>query len=632
MTNASACSCVSATYSASYVVVHPSCSASSHARRRSTASPRRRIGIRPTYRRRSRPTSAGISPRRTASYSADSVWERRSVGARSLCLLATSASVSARWRTAPASTTNLVIAAQRYRRRRGRSSPARRSRARRPSSRRRRPARPERRARAAPRRSARRAARPPRAPPRRAKLGRLPFAVSAMSVNWETTSAEPPVSRRLRSKRPVLVREDPQPGDLAGQPDRLGLAVAGGDTEQDAEPRPDLGHRPRRRPAPGPRRPAGRRPSWRAAPSPIEGRVETAADPPHLRFALARRSLPACPARHAAPARRACSPPSSSRRRSPRRTRAGTGSARSSSRGAGSPPATWPGSSPSSTTSSIVDLGSVQVDTAAARLLPEKYARRYEAIPIRFLERRPRPRHRRRPDERPRLRRPPPRPRAQRPPRRVGGTGRRRRRSTASTAAARSRSGSAATTGAAVRRATSAGRAATSAPAINLVNSLISRAIDEGASDLHFEPQAKQLVVRVRIDGVMRKLATIPQDAPAGRDEPPEDHGRARHRRAPRPAGRPHVDPRTAAHPMDLRVAVLPTTHGEQVVLRIMNRAAAAGSGSRELGMSPDAEERVRARDPAAVRRRARRRPDRLRQDDDALRRARRPQRRRSRR
>src|SRR5207248_1535841 len=42
------------------------------------------------------------------------------------------------------------------------------------------------------------------------------------------------------------------------------------------------------------------------------------------------------------------------------------------------------------------------------------------------------------------------------------------------------------------------GSAATTAPAITLVNSLLSRAIDAGASDLHFEPQAKQMVVRMR--------------------------------------------------------------------------------------------------------------------------------------
>src|ERR1700687_6182302 len=59
--------------------------------------------------RRSRAMSAGMSPRWTASCRADSVCERRSVGARSLCLSGTLARALARWRTAPASRTNLVI-------------------------------------------------------------------------------------------------------------------------------------------------------------------------------------------------------------------------------------------------------------------------------------------------------------------------------------------------------------------------------------------------------------------------------------------------------------------------------------------------------------------------------------------
>src|ERR1700704_1711404 len=49
------------------------------------------------------------------------------------------------------------------------------------------------------------------------------------------------------------------------------------------------------------------------------------------------------------------------------------------------------------------------------------------------------------------------------------------------------------------------------APAIELVNALISRALDEKASDLHFEPQAKQMLVRARVDGVMRRFTTIPK-------------------------------------------------------------------------------------------------------------------------
>jgi type IV pilus assembly protein PilB len=59
-------------------------------------------------------------------------------------------------------------------------------------------------------------------------------------------------------------------------------------------------------------------------------------------------------------------------------------------------------------------------------------------------------------------------------------------------------------------------------------------------------------------------------------------------RRAPQDG---RVSIRFAGQPMDLRIAVLPTTHGEQVVLRIMNRPGGR-LGLRELGMSKDAEQR----------------------------------------
>jgi len=131
--------------------------------------------------------------------------------------------------------------------------------------------------------------------------------------------------------------------------------------------------------------------------------------------------------------------------------------------------------------------------------------------------------------------------------------------------------------------------AAMSAPAIKLVNSLTARAVDEGASDLHFEPQPKQLVVRARIDGVMRRLTTISksmQPAIASRLKIMGDLDIAE-RRAPQDG---RVSIRVGGQPMDLRIAVLPTTHGEQIVLRIMNRAGGR-LGLPQLGGSPDAEE-----------------------------------------
>ena len=52
-----------------------------------------------------------------------------------------------------------------------------------------------------------------------------------------------------------------------------------------------------------------------------------------------------------------------------------------------------------------------------------------------------------------------------------------------------------------------------------------------------------------------------------------EDHGRARHRRAARPAGRPHQDPHRRTSTIDLRVSTLPTIFGEKIVMRILDKS-----------------------------------------------------------
>jgi type IV pilus assembly protein PilB len=133
------------------------------------------------------------------------------------------------------------------------------------------------------------------------------------------------------------------------------------------------------------------------------------------------------------------------------------------------------------------------------------------------------------------------------------------------------------------------GSATTTAPAITLVNSLIGQAIDAGASDLHFEPQAGQMVVRIRVDGVMRGLSVVPkemQPAVTSRLKIMAELDIAE-RRAPQD-GRMSI--RIGGKPMDLRCAVLPTTYGEQLVLRIMNRPGGR-LGLGELGMSPAAEQ-----------------------------------------
>ena len=62
------------------------------------------------------------------------------------------------------------------------------------------------------------------------------------------------------------------------------------------------------------------------------------------------------------------------------------------------------------------------------------------------------------------------------------------------------------------------------APTIRLVNSIIERAILERASDIHIEPKEKELQVRMRIDGVLRKILTIPKNLQNSVHFPLENH------------------------------------------------------------------------------------------------------------
>ena len=288
----------------------------------------------------------------------------------------------------------------------------------------------------------------------------------------------------------------------------------------------------------------------------------------------------------------------------------------------------WRSCSPSSTGSSTSTFPHTAIEPAAAGLLPEKLARRYEAMPVRFLS------------EKLVLV-------AVSDPTNVVASDDLRLALglnvriavaaapdvldaiAASTARTTARWSSRTTNWSSAPRTSEVARP--SAPAISLVNSLIAQAIDEGASDLHFEPQAKEMVVR----DPRRRRRAEPCDRCEGdaarRDEPPEDHGRARHRGAPRAAGRPHVRPRRrqpdgsplrGASDHARRAGRAPDHEPHR--RRRPPRARGARHGAGRGGG-------VRTRDPPAVRRGACGRADRLRQDHDALRRARSPQRRGSR-
>jgi type IV pilus assembly protein PilB len=113
----------------------------------------------------------------------------------------------------------------------------------------------------------------------------------------------------------------------------------------------------------------------------------------------------------------------------------------------------------------------------------------------------------------------------------------------------------------------------TTAPIVQLVNSIISDGIRMRASDIHFEPLVDRVRVRYRLDGILRAMVDLPkrvQKACTSRLKLISGIDIAEGRRP--QDGRSRV--RTKGREVDLRVSTLPTYHGEKVVLRILDRQA----------------------------------------------------------
>ncbi len=113
------------------------------------------------------------------------------------------------------------------------------------------------------------------------------------------------------------------------------------------------------------------------------------------------------------------------------------------------------------------------------------------------------------------------------------------------------------------------------APIIKLVSSILQQAVGDGASDIHIEPQARELVVRMRVDGVLREAMSIPpklQNGVIARLKIVANLDIAE-KRVPQD-GRFSV--RLGGHKIDLRVASLPTVYGEKLVLRLLETSNAA--------------------------------------------------------
>jgi type IV pilus assembly protein PilB len=123
-------------------------------------------------------------------------------------------------------------------------------------------------------------------------------------------------------------------------------------------------------------------------------------------------------------------------------------------------------------------------------------------------------------------------------------------------------------------------------PLVRLVNSIIFQAAEDGASDVHFEPQEDGLIIRLRIDGVLHELQRVPKRMAAGVTTRLKVLAKLdiAERRKPQD-GRISLNAKAAGRLLDVRVATLPTVEGECVVLRLMDKSRQAPT-LEELGFS----------------------------------------------
>jgi general secretion pathway protein E len=126
------------------------------------------------------------------------------------------------------------------------------------------------------------------------------------------------------------------------------------------------------------------------------------------------------------------------------------------------------------------------------------------------------------------------------------------------------------------------------APIIRLLNALLLQAVKERASDIHIEPYEKELDVRLRIDGVLHKVLSPPkiiQDALISRIKIMA-HLDIAEKRLPQDG---RIRLLLGGRDIDIRVSVIPTSHGERAVMRLLDRKQGL-LGLWEVGFSKDDE------------------------------------------
>ncbi|MBV6458023.1 MAG: Type II secretion system protein E [Fimbriimonadaceae bacterium] len=129
------------------------------------------------------------------------------------------------------------------------------------------------------------------------------------------------------------------------------------------------------------------------------------------------------------------------------------------------------------------------------------------------------------------------------------------------------------------------------APIIKLANALIQQAIFDRASDIHVEPQQRQVRVRYRIDGVLTDAMTVPKNLQApliSRLKIMSDMNIAE-RRVPQDG---RIEVRHQTKDYDLRVSSIPTPFGEKIVMRILDKSSVM-IGLEKLGFTDENQLRI---------------------------------------
>jgi type IV pilus assembly protein PilB len=126
------------------------------------------------------------------------------------------------------------------------------------------------------------------------------------------------------------------------------------------------------------------------------------------------------------------------------------------------------------------------------------------------------------------------------------------------------------------------------APLVRLVNSIIFQAAEDGASDIHFEPQDDALAVRFRVDGVLHEVQRIPKRLTPGVTTRVKVLAKLdiAERRKPQD-GRISLNAAAAGRTLDVRIATLPTVEGESVVMRLLDKSKRAPT-LQELGLAEE--------------------------------------------